>query len=81
MPDLLEFAPLSTLDLKGFADLDNLFPRAGFPRGTRISVTVDNLFNQRQIVTNQAGVIPQAYQPVRRDAIGRTVMVELRIVF
>ena len=81
VPDLLEFAPLSTLDLKGFADLDNLFPKAGLPRGTRISVTVDNLFNQRQIVTNQAGVIPQAYQPVRRDAIGRTVMVELRIVF
>ncbi len=81
LPDLLEFSPLSALDLKGFADLDALFPKAGLPRGTRISLTVDNVFNQRQLVTNQAGVTPQAYQPIRRDAIGRTVMLELRMVF
>lgn len=81
LPDLLNFAPLSTLDLKAFADLDTLFPKAELPRGTRISLTVDNLFNQRQLVTDQAGSTPQAYQPLRRDAIGRTVMLELRIAF
>jgi hypothetical protein len=81
LPDLLDFAPLSTFDLKAFADLTELLPKAGLPRGTRLTLTVDNLANQRQLVTNSTGITPQAYQPVRRDPIGRTVMLELRIVF
>lgn len=80
LPDRLQFAGIATLDIRAFADLDQLLPKAGLPKGTRITVVIDNLTNDRQLVTNQAGLIPQAYQPVRRDPIGRTVMLELRLV-
>lgn len=80
LPDLLEFSALSTLDLKAFADLDGLFPKVGLPKGTKVTLAIDNLTNQRQLVTSLAGTTPQAYQPVRRDPVGRTVMLELRIV-
>jgi hypothetical protein len=40
-----------------------------------------NILNERQRVRNTLGLTPQAYQPLYRDAIGRTAMVELRKVF
>ncbi|HEX4848959.1 MAG TPA: hypothetical protein VFV30_12515 [Novosphingobium sp.] len=80
-PDLLRFEPITTFDLRAFADLGEVFPKAGIPRGTRVTLVVDNLANQRQTVIDRAGTTPQAYQPVRRDPIGRTVMVELRLAF
>jgi len=80
-PDLLTFDPVTTVDLKLFTDLGDLFPsREGFKK-TRLTVAFDNLGNQRQRVTNSLGITPQAYQPVRRDALGRTVSFELRKVF
>jgi hypothetical protein len=47
----------------------------------RLTIAFDNILNDRQRVTNSLGQVPQAYQPVRRDALGRTVMVELRKAF
>lgn len=78
-PDLLKFDALATFDLRAFVDLGEVFPKAGLGRGTRLSLVLDNIGNQRQKVRNSSGEIPQAYQPVRRDPVGRTVMVELRI--
>lgn len=78
-PDLLQFDALTTVDLRAFAELNDLFPSAGLPKRTRLSLVIDNLANQRQRVRNSSGETPQAYQPVRRDPIGRTVMVEMRI--
>ena len=80
-PDLLRFSPLATLDVKAFADLQVLLPKAELLRGTRLSLAVDNVANRRQRVTNLAGETPQAYQPVRRDPVGRTMLIELRKVF
>ncbi|WP_313802250.1 hypothetical protein [Sphingobium sp.] len=80
-PDRLTFSPLTTVDLQLFADLAQLFPKQRIAKGARITVAFDNLTNQRQRVTNLLGDTPQAYQPVRRDPIGRTVMVELRKIF
>jgi iron complex outermembrane recepter protein len=80
-PDLLTFDSLTTLDLKAFTDLGDLFPQDRSLKSTRVTLSVDNLFNERQTVTNTAGATPQAYQPVYRDPIGRTLMVELRKVF
>jgi len=80
-PDLLTFDSVTTVDAKVFADLGQLFPRATPLRDTRITLAVDNLFNDRQRVTNNANVTPQAYQPVYRDPIGRTLLVEIRKVF
>lgn len=80
-PDLLRFAPLATIDLRAFAELGDIFPKVGLPRGTRLSMVIDNLANRRQRITDNAGITPQAYQPVRRDPLGRTVMFELRLAF
>ena len=79
VPDLLHFESLTTFDLRAFTDLTDILPKAGIPRGTRLTLVIDNIGNQRQQVTNNAGTTPQAYQPVRRDPIGRTVMLELRL--
>jgi hypothetical protein len=80
-PDLLTFEPLTTVDLKAFADLGELFPSRGALKKTRITLAFDNIANDRQRDTNTAGETPQAYQPVRRDAVGRTILLELRKVF
>ncbi|MFM5949876.1 MAG: hypothetical protein ACKOPM_11730 [Novosphingobium sp.] len=80
-PDLLRFAPIATIDLRAFAELNDIFPKAGFGRGTRVSLVVDNVANQRQSVTDKAGNTPTAYQPLRRDPLGRTIMMELRLAF
>jgi hypothetical protein len=80
-PDRLKFGSLLQVDLRLFAELDQMLPTAPFAKGTRISVTIDNLFNQRQKVTDRSGATPQAYQPAFRDPIGRSVTLELRHVF
>ena len=80
-PDLLTFDPLTTVDLKIFADLGQLFPSAKLAKDTRLTLAFDNLTNERQRVRDIAGAVPQAFQPVRRDPVGRTVMFELRKVF
>ncbi len=80
-PDLLSFDPVTTMDLRLFTDLGDLFPSRSAVRKTRVTVAFDNIANQRQRVTNTFGEIPQAYQPVRRDALGRTIKFELRKVF
>ncbi|MBO9697544.1 MAG: hypothetical protein J7499_15230 [Sphingopyxis sp.] len=80
-PDLLAFGALTTVDLKAFADLGQAFPKAKALKDLRLTVAFDNLFNNRQRVTNLVGETPQAYQPVRRDPIGRTLLFELRKVF
>jgi hypothetical protein len=80
-PDRLTFHALTTVDLKAFADLGQYFPRSAILKDTRITLAFDNVANHRQRVTNLAGEIPQAYQPVRRDPIGRTFKLELRKVF
>jgi len=81
VPDRLTFSPLTTVDFQLFADLGQLFPGHRFTKGAKITLAFDNMTNQRQRVTNLSGETPQAYQPVRRDLIGRTFMVELRKIF
>ena len=80
-PDRLEFSPIATLDVKAYADLGQIFRDSKLAKGTRVTLAVDNLFNDRQQVTDQTGATPQAFQPVRRDPVGRTVMIELRKLF
>jgi hypothetical protein len=80
-PDLLTFEPITTVDLKLSSDLGELFESAGVMKKARVTLTLDNIFNDRQRVTNSLGQTPQAYQPVRRDPLGRTIMLELRKVF
>ena len=50
-------------------------------RGARVSLQLDNLFNTRQRVTDQAGEVPIGFQPGYLDPIGRTVRLSLRKLF
>jgi outer membrane receptor protein involved in Fe transport len=44
----------------------------------RATLSLQNVFNDRQKVVNDAGVVPQAYQPGYLDPTGRTVMLTVR---
>lgn len=80
-PEPLTFGALSTVDLRAIANLGQHFPKSGVLKDLRVTATVRNLFNRRQSVADQAGTTPQAYEPARRDPIGRTFLIELRKAF
>jgi len=80
----LKFGGLFTLDLRVFADLgrqEKLVKAAPFFKGSRISFSVTNLFDARQKVTDQNGVVPLRYQPYLIDPTGRSFSVEFRKLF
>lgn len=83
-PDDLRFSSLTTVNLRLFADLGqrwSLMRKAPWLRGTRVSVGVDNLFDDRIDVTDRAGTTPINYQPFLVDPIGRRVEVSIRKLF
>lgn len=80
-PQLLDFGELTTLDIKAYTDLGDVLRGSKFAKGARFTIAVDNAFNRRQNVTDQTGFEPQAYQKIRRDALGRTIQFELRKSF
>jgi iron complex outermembrane recepter protein len=75
---------LATVDLRLFADLGqrlDLLKAHPWLRGTRVSLSFDNLFNQRQRVTDANGTVPIGYQPGYLDPLGRTVRLSIRKLF
>jgi hypothetical protein len=77
-PQELRFGALGTVMLRGFAEADRLFGAGTLTRGTRLSLTLGNLFNARQAVRDGPGLTPLAYQAAYLDALGRTIEVEVR---
>ncbi len=80
-PDRLAFNDLTTADFKLYTELGDYLRDSKWAKDTRLSFGLANIFNDRQLVSNNAGVTPQAYQPILRDAVGRTASFELRKVF
>jgi len=81
--DTLQFSDLTTVGLRLFADL-GLQPIAReYPalRGARLTLIVDNLFDERQDVRNAQGLTPLNYQPDLLDPQGRTIRLTVRKVF
>ena len=82
--DRLRFGDLTTINFRLFANLGGI-PElvADHPwlRGTRLTVSVDNIFNQRQRVTDATGTTPVNYQPDLLDPTGRTIRVSFRKLF
>jgi hypothetical protein len=82
--DRLRFGDLTTVDLRLFANLGGI-PElvADHPwlRGTRVTLSVDNLFNERQRVRDATGLTPINYQPDLLDPLGRTVRITFRKLF
>jgi hypothetical protein len=80
----LRFGDLFTLDLRMFADLgrqEKLVKAVPFFENTRVSFSVNNVFNAHQRVTDQNGVVPLRYQPLLIDPTGRSFQVEFRKLF
>lgn len=80
----LDFGSLATADLRLFANLGQmpkLVSAHPFLRGTRISLSIDNIFNTRRNVTDATGATPLRYQPGYLDPMGRTVMLSVRKLF
>ena len=77
--DNLNFGSLTTVGLRLFASAPpTLALKHPWLRGTRVQLNVDNLFNDRQRVTDGTGITPIAYQPGYIDPLGRTVRITLR---
>ncbi len=80
-PDTLRFSSLATVNFRLFADLGqrlDLVKKYRWVRGVRIVLAFDNLFNERQRVTDATGVTPISYQPAYLDPLGRSVRLTLR---
>lgn len=83
-PQDLRFGSLTTVDLRLFADLGaqrSLVRRVPFLRGSRVTLVVDNLLNQRLDVRDGSGVSPIGYQGALLDPLGRSVRVSFRKLF
>ncbi|WP_374137880.1 TonB-dependent receptor [Sphingomonas sp.] len=80
-PDTLKFSSLATVNFRLFADLGqrlDLIKKYPLLRGVRVVASVDNLFNERQRVTDATGVTPISYQPAYLDPLGRAVRLSVR---
>ncbi|WP_269714695.1 TonB-dependent receptor [Caulobacter sp. NIBR2454] len=79
----LEFDPLTTLNVRFFADLgaQPWARRNPWLRGARLSLSVDNLFDARQEVQSGSGATPINFQPDYLDPLGRQVRVSFRKLF
>jgi len=74
----LHFSPLMQNELRLNAELDSVVPRLEWARGARLSLSVANLFNEKQKVRDANGGTPLIYQRDYLDPLGRTVTVSLR---
>ena len=80
----LRFSGLTTVDLRLFANFAatrTLVQRHPWLRGSRLTLTVDNLFNARVDVRDEKGLVPISYQPAYLDPTGRTVRLGFRKLF
>ncbi len=80
----LRFGSLATADLRLFANvgqMPQLVKAYPFLRGSRVSVSVGNIFNTRQNVRDLTGGTPLRYQPGYLDPLGRSFTVSFRKLF
>ena len=77
----LHFGDLATFNLRLFANLGqmpSLVRSVPFLRGTRVQLSVNNVFNARQHVTDGNGDVPLAFRPAYLDPLGRVVQLSVR---
>lgn len=80
----LIFSSLATVNINLFANLADRFGGTKAPKwlkGTRLSISVNNLLNSRPKVRDEAGLTPISYQPAYLDPLGRFISFNLRKVF
>lgn len=80
----LRFDDFTTVGLRLFATLGPQFKFVRDNRwlmGTRVTLSVDNVFDSRLQVTDATGGTPYSYQPTLLDPVGRTVRISVRKLF
>lgn len=80
----LRFSDLATLNLRLFANLGQqqaLVGKIPFFRGSRVTLSVTNLFNSRLTVRDGTGATPVRYQPAYLDPLGRSIRISFRKLF
>lgn len=81
----LRFGSLATFNLRTFIALDQqkwlVGENPGFLKQARVSLRVNNIFDTRQRITDENGVVPIRYQPFLVDPVGRFVEIEFRKLF
>jgi hypothetical protein len=80
----LNFSDLATVNFRLFADLGQqqaLVSALPWLSNTRVTLSVNNLFDSRLRVTDEMGLTPISYQPDYLDPLGRSVTISLRKQF
>jgi len=80
----LFFGDLATFNLRLFADLNQrtkLIEDVPLLKNTRITLSLNNVLDARQVVVDNTGVVPLRYQDYLIDPTGRFFQVELRKLF
>ncbi len=80
----LKFKPLTTVDLRLFANLGERFDLVAkhpWLIGTSVRLEVDNLLNERSKVLDSLNSVPFSYQAGLLDPTGRTVTISFRKLF
>lgn len=80
----LRFGSVFNLDMRLFVDLGQkkaFTDLSPFFKGARLALTVDNLFDSRQRVTDASGAVPLSYQADFLDPRGRVIGIDFRKVF
>ncbi|MBL9066665.1 MAG: TonB-dependent receptor [Sphingopyxis sp.] len=80
----LNFGDLATFNLRFFADLNQvpkLTEKLPFLKGSRLRLSIDNLFDSQRKITDANGVVPLNYQPGYIDPLGRYIELEWRKTF
>ncbi|MFI4936615.1 MAG: TonB-dependent receptor [Caulobacterales bacterium] len=80
----LTFSDIGTINLRLFDNLGqqrSVVQRYRWLRGARVSLAINNLFDERQRVRDGTGATPVSYQGAYLDPVGRTVSLGFRKLF
>lgn len=80
----LKFGDLATFNLRAFINFDNkpeMVKAVPLLKGSRLRLSIDNLFDAQRRVTDASGAVPIRYQPDYLDPLGRYVELSWRKSF
>lgn len=80
----LNFGDLATFNLRFFMDFNQkpkLTEKLPFLKGSRLRLSIDNVFDAQRRITDANGVVPLNYQPGYIDPLGRYIELEWRKTF
>jgi hypothetical protein len=80
----LHFSGITTLNLRLWDNLGQqraVLKRFPYLRGTRVTLAITNLLDERVRVRDSLGVTPLAYQPGYIDPVGRAITLSIRKLF